>query len=157
MKVNHHPSTSKSVMSTKSTPSTPASPVTTNGKKNFVPLTAVKKSSFWDEEDEDVIVEREERMEAKEKADKIEQQLKDLKANGVEVYAVDRQVKIESLLVMTNVSKAPLLIIDQLGKDWKDLLCYNYELRTTLHLKREDLLPRETVDAVITFLQNVKR
>lgn len=139
--------------------STPASHDTTNKKKNIAPSTAVKKPKLnWDDDFEDQSFDSGlGNIESwqKNKPAKVEQQLIDLKENGVQVYAL--QMKVDVLLVTTSVSKAPLLIIDQLGKDWKDLLCYNYELRTTLHLKREDLQPKATVDACVTFLQNLKR
>ena len=42
------------------------------------------------------------------------------------------------------------------GSDWSELLCYHHQMRRTMHLKRVDLLPKQHVDAAITFLQSVK-
>jgi len=44
-------------------------------------------------------------------------------------------------------------LIDRLGKDWRDLLCYNWELKTTMHLKVEDLYPPEAVRAALDYIR----
>lgn len=45
-------------------------------------------------------------------------------------------------------------IIDRLGADYKDLLCYNWDMKVIMHLKREDLVPPALVDRVVQFLRN---
>ena len=48
-----------------------------------------------------------------------------------------------------------ITIIDKLGDNWRELLCYNWDLRITMHLKAEDLFPRDAVNAATLFLQEI--
>ncbi len=46
-------------------------------------------------------------------------------------------------------------IVYAIGTDWRDLMCYHHKYQTMMHLKREDLYPKENVDEAIAFLQKL--
>lgn len=46
-------------------------------------------------------------------------------------------------------------IVYSISKDWKDLMCYHHKFQRMMHLKREDLYPKENVDEAILFLQRL--
>ena len=50
-----------------------------------------------------------------------------------------------------------LLILDRAGSDWSELLCYNYEMHVTMHVKRVDLVPKDAVDEAIRFIDSKLR
>lgn len=50
-----------------------------------------------------------------------------------------------------------ITIIDRIGADWKDLICYNWDMKVTMHLKVEDLMPIEHVRSAIEFIRTQLR
>jgi len=47
-------------------------------------------------------------------------------------------------------------IMDALdGSRWDDLLCYDMKLTCSVHLRRQNLMPKERVDAAIEFLKSI--
>lgn len=42
-----------------------------------------------------------------------------------------------------------VVVLDSISADNKDLLCYSYQLKSSIHMKREDLAPKDIVDRAI--------
>lgn len=49
-----------------------------------------------------------------------------------------------------------VLIVDRLDKSGGELLCYNYRMGCTIHLKRQDLQPADLVAECIALLETVR-
>jgi hypothetical protein len=58
--------------------------------------------------------------------------------------------------ISTSYGESRILILDKMGKDWDDLLCYNYSMHITQSVARRDLMPKERVDEAIAFIQKLK-
>jgi hypothetical protein len=50
-----------------------------------------------------------------------------------------------------------VLVVDTLSLDYKDLLCYHYGFGSIMHLKREDLKPKEDVDRYVAAILQAKK
>jgi hypothetical protein len=111
---------------------------------NFIPK---KKSSFWDD-DEDAAPPTKP-VSKPEPAKPV--------AKPVEIKRVRELTAPEAYFNIQVAGGSRILIIDRLGKDWKDLLCYNYDMGVTMHLKVEDLIPSHEVQNAINFLTELRQ
>lgn len=48
-----------------------------------------------------------------------------------------------------------LIILGSLGRDWKDLLCYDFAMGCSVQIKRDDLYPSKRVHKAIAYLQTM--
>lgn len=48
-------------------------------------------------------------------------------------------------------------IVYSLSADWEELLCYHHRLKTTMHLRRKDLYPKEKVDEIVSFMKGLDK
>lgn len=58
----------------------------------------------------------------------------------------------EHFFGITTVGGARVLVLDRLSADGEDLLCYSYESKSTLHLRRKDLGPNDAVAEALNFI-----
>lgn len=135
------PAKSKLPAAAKPPTSMPNKTLKLSGVMRVIPI-APKADDFWDEEEE---------------TPSPPPKMQSKPATRLETASLPELTAPLGYFAIGRPSGVRLLILDRAGADWNDILCYNYEMHVTMHVKREDLYPKDAVDAAIEFANKLRQ
>ena len=112
-----------------------------------------KDASFWDDEDDVAPVAQQAPIAAPASAPPVETLTEEEEC--VKTCGRHYAAQVPPGFYALTCGSTRIIIVDKLGSDWKDLLCFNLQLRCMQHLKREDINPKDAVLAACEFLRKV--